>query len=154
MSGKSLNFITHDQLVQQAKRWLEKAHGSKFACGFVLSEFSCRTPEIPDVIGFSADRSILIECKASRADFLRDKRKPHRNYIKVLGNLRYYLTFPHVACVEEISNGWGLLYDIGEGIIEVKESEYFGDDSVKAAEWSILYSIVRRLNLRGYLKDI
>ena len=149
-----MNFITHAQLVEQAKRWLKEAHGSKFACGVVLTEFSCRASEIPDVIGFSADRSILIECKVSRADFLRDKRKPHRNYIKVLGNLRYYLTLPNVACPEDIENGWGLLYATDKKITEVKESEWFTNDSVKAAEWSILYSIVRRLNLRGYLKDI
>jgi len=111
-------------------------------------------PEIPDVIGFSAYRSILIECKVSRADFLRDKRKPHRNYIRALGNLRYFLTLPNVACPEDIKNGWGLLYATDKEITEVKESEYFGDDSVKAGEWSILYSIVRRLNKRGYLKDI
>jgi len=151
---KGLNFITHDDLVQQAKKWLETAHGTKFACGVVLTEFSCRASEIPDVIGFSADRSILIECKVSRADFLRDKNKPHRNYVKKLGNLRYYLTLPNVACPEDIDNGWGLLYATDKNIIEVKESEYFVDDSVKAAEWSILYSIVRRLNLRGLLKDI
>ena len=149
-----MNLITHNQLVKQAKKWLETTHGGKFACGVVLAEFSCRAPEIPDVIGFSADRSILIECKVSRADFLRDKYKPHRNHIKKLGNYRYYLTLPNVACPEDIDNGWGLLYPTDKTIQEVKESEYFGDDSIKAREWSILYSIVRRLNLRGLLKDV
>jgi len=149
-----MNLITHAQLVERARKWLEKVHGNKFACGVVLKEFSCRVSEIPDVIGFSADRSILIECKVSRADFLRDKHKPHRHYIKKLGTLRYYLTLPNVACPEDIENGWGLLYATDKKITEVKESEWFADDSVKAAEWSILYSIVRRLNLRGLLKDI
>ena len=46
------------------------------------------------------------------------------------------------------------MYAFDSRIIEVKESEYFSDDSIKAEEWSILYSIVRRLNLRGLLKDI
>lgn len=151
---KGFNFITHDALVEQAKKWLEEAHGNKFACGFVLAEFSCRASEIPDVIGFNADRSILIECKVSRADFLRDKRKPHRNYIRALGNLRYFLTLPSVACPEDIKNGWGLLYATDRQIEEVKESQYFGDNSVKAGEWSILYSIVRRVRLRGLLVEV
>lgn len=149
-----MNFITHESLVKRAKKWLEDAHGSKFACGVVLTEFNCTLPEIPDVIGFNRDRSILIECKVSRADFQADNRKRHRHYIKKIGNYRYFLTLPNVTCVEEIENGWGLLYATNKKIVEVKESDHFLDDSVKAAEWSILYSIVRRLNLRGLLKDI
>jgi len=103
--SKGLNFITHEQLVKRAKKWLEKAHGNKFACGVVLTECTCWLPEIPDVIGFNADRSILIECKVSRADFKADKKKSCRQHIKQLGNLRYYLTLPHVACPEDIENG-------------------------------------------------
>lgn len=151
---KGLNFITHDMLVAKAKRWLEKSHGNKFACGVVLAEYKSYADEIPDIIGFNSNRSILIECKVSRADFKADSRKSHRHYIKKLGNLRYYLTLPNVACPEDITNGWGLLYASDKKITEVKESEWFADDSVKAAEWPILYSIIRRLALRGYLKEI
>lgn len=152
--ARGLDFITHDQLVQRAKKWLEHAHGNKYACGVVLAEYKCYAPEIPDVIGFNNHHSILIECKVSRTDFKGDKHKSHRQANKHLGNYRYYLTLPHIACPEDIDNGWGLLYPTDKRIIEVKQSEYFADDSVKAAEWSILYSIVRRLNLRGLLKDI
>lgn len=151
---KGFNFITHDALVEQAKKWLKEAHGTKFACGVVLAEFSCRASEIPDVIGFNAERSILIECKVSRADFLADRKKFCRQHNKQLGNYRYYLVLPHVACAEDVDNGWGLLYATDKRIKEVKESEYFGDDSVKAAEWSILYSIVRRVRLRGLLLEV
>jgi len=154
MKNRLVSLITHDDLVQRAKKWLENTHGNKFACGVVLAEYRCYSPEIPDVIGFNSHRSILIECKVSRADFKADKHKPHRNHIKKLGNLRYYLTLPNVACPEDIDNGWGLLYPIGKTIKEIKESEYFGDNSIKAAEWAILYSIVRRLERRGHLKDI
>ena len=146
---KESNFITHAQLVERSKKWLEK-HGGKFACGVVLAEYRCYSPEIPDVIGFNHRHSILIECKVSRTDFKADKKKPCRRHIKQLGSLRYYLTLPHVACAKDIDNGWGLLYATDNRIIEVKKSEYFGGDSVKAAEWSILYSVARRLNLRGW----
>lgn len=149
-----MNLITHNQLVKQAKKWLEKAHGGKFACGVVLAEYNCTLPEVPDIIGFNCRRSILIECKVSRADFKADKCKLHRHYLNGLGNLRYFLTLPNVACPEDIKNGWGLLYATDKRIIELKESEYFSDDGIKAREWAILYSIVRRLNLRGLLKDI
>lgn len=152
--AKGFNLITHDDLVKRAKKWLEKAHASKFACGVVLAEYRCCSPEIPDVIGFNARYSILIECKVSRADFKADIHKPHRQYMKKLGNLRYYLTLPNVACPGDIENGWGLLYATDKRITEVKKSERFLDDGIKAREWSILYSIARRLNLRGLLKDI
>jgi hypothetical protein len=149
-----MKLLTHTDLVERAKNWLEKAHGNKFACGVVLAEYRCYAPEIPDVIGFNNHHSILVECKVSRADFKADKHKSHRHPIKGMGNYRYYLTLPNVTCAEDIDNGWGLLYATDKRIIEVKQSEYFADDSIKAAEWSILYSIVRRVNLRGLLKDI
>lgn len=154
MERGKMNFITHSDLVQRAKRWLEHAHGTKYACGVVLAEYRCYSPEIADVIGFNAHHSIVIECKVSRADFKADRRKAHRRRNNRLGNYRYYLTLPNVACPQDIDNGWGLLYASDKRIAEVKPSEYFADDSVKRAEWSILYSIARRLNLRGLLKDI
>lgn len=152
--AKGLNFITHDDLVKRAKKWLETTHGTKFACGVVLAEFMCTLAEIPDIIGFNDHRSILIECKVSRADFKADQHKSHHHYLSGLGNYRYYLTLPHVACAEDIDNGWGLLYATDKRIMEIKESEYFSDSGIKAKEWSIFYSIVRRLNLRGLLADI
>ena len=146
-----MKLLAHTDLVERAKNWLGKAHGNKFACGVVLAEY-VYAPEIPDVIGFNSRRSIVIECKVSRADFKADKHKTHR--IKGMGNYRYYLTLPNVACAEDIDNGWGLLYATDKRIIEIKQSEYFADDGVKAREWAVLYSIARRLNLRGLLKDI
>lgn len=146
--------VTHSDLVHRGKRWLETTHGSKFACGVVLAEYRCFAPEVPDIIGLNCRHSILIECKVSRADFKADQYKPHRHYTKRLGNYRYYLTLPDVVCPEDIDNGWGLLYATDKQIRVVKEAEYFGDDSVKAAEWTLLYSIVRRVNVRGLLKGI
>lgn len=149
-----MTILTHDDLVTRAKKWLEHAHDSKFACGVVLAEYRCYSPEIPDVIGFSARQSIVVECKVSRGDFKADKHKPHRHQLSSLGNLRYYLTLPNVACPQDINNGWGLLYASDKRITEVKPSEWFGDNSVKVKEWAILYSIVRRLNLRGFLDEV
>lgn len=149
-----VQILTHADLVKRGTNWLKKAHGGKFACGFVLSEYRCYAPEIPDIIGFNSRYSILVECKVSRADFKADKYKNHRHPIKGLGNLRYFLTLPNVACAEDVNNGWGLLYATDKRITEIKPSEYFDDVNVKPHEWSILYSIVRRVNLRGLLHEI
>jgi hypothetical protein len=140
-------------LVRQAKKWLENSHGGKFACGVVLAEFRCTLSEIPDVIGFNNHRSNLIECKVSREDFKADRYKVHRHRYYGLGNYRYYFTLPHVACAEDIDNGWGLLYATDKKVTLIKESELF-NDGVKEKEWSIMYSIMRRLNLRGRLEGI
>ena len=150
MTDKGMNSITHSDLVQRAKRWLEKAQGNKFACGVVLAEYKSYATQIPDVLGFNNQRSILIECKVNRADFLADKNKRHRD----MGNLRYYLTLPNLACPDDIDDGWGLLYATDKTIREVKESEWFADHSLKVAEWRILYSVARRISIRNLLNEI
>ncbi len=144
--------LTHSDLVNRAGRWLETS--SRFRCSVVLREYKCYANEIPDVIGFNKHRSILIECKASRADFLADRNKPHRHYRQKLGAYRYYLVPPHICCPEDVPEGWGLLYLFPNKIIEVKPAINQQDDSVKAAEWSILFSVVRRMQLRHDLNEI
>ncbi len=99
--------MTHDDLIPIAKRWLE---GRK-NCGFVFTEFYSMTSEIPDAIGFQSYESWLVECKASRADFLSDKKKPHRIYPeKGMGRFRYYMCPTDLISVEELPKGWGLIY--------------------------------------------
>lgn len=59
--------MTHQQLVRLAEEWLRR----RYRCGIVLSEQSCASGETPDVIGWKGScRSVVIECKISRADFL------------------------------------------------------------------------------------
>ena len=81
---------SHDELVSRAGRWLRNSCG----CGAVLEELvACtRNGEIPDAVGFRQNGSILVECKVSRSDFLRDRKKPFRNpRAKGVGNWRFYL---------------------------------------------------------------
>ena len=63
--------FTHAELVKRAEHWLMKTVG----CSFCLTELTTSAGEIPDAIGWKNGRSILIECKATRADFLSDKKK-------------------------------------------------------------------------------
>ena len=63
--------MTHETLVQKAVAWLRG-----YGCGVVLSEQSCTSGETPDAIGWKrACHSVVVECKASRADFLVDREK-------------------------------------------------------------------------------
>ena len=148
----NFNLITHDMLVKQAKRWLET--NSKLSCGVVLAEYRCYANSIPDVIGFNADRSIVIECKISRSDFLADKHKPHRGYVNQLGNKRFYFVLPHILSAEDIPEDWGLIYAGDKRVTIVKDAPYHTEPTVKVAEYSILYSIARRANIKGFMNEI
>jgi len=64
--------ITHTEVVKVAAKWLTRNHP------IVITEMACSNEE-PDVIGWSGGISTLIEAKASRSDFLSDKRKSFRS---------------------------------------------------------------------------
>lgn len=154
------SMITHDDLVKRAEKWLSTQRYNKDAkdhipsCGVVLTEFSSFGPAIPDVIGFNHRRSVVIECKVSRGDFLSDQKKPHRGSLKQLGNYRYYLVLPHIVAPEETPEGWGLLYAFDRDIRVSKYAPLHTDPEIRAAEYSILYSIARRVALRELLPEI
>jgi hypothetical protein len=149
-----MQLITHNMLIDQAAKWLSNTQRSDYRCGVVLKEYTCHTNEIPDVIGFSSHRSILIECKVSRSDFQADQKKNHRQSARHLGNLRFYMALPSTVCVEDIPVGWGLLYPSNKRITIVKEPIFDSNPLIKVEEYILMYSIIRRCNLRGYLRDI
>jgi len=98
--------MTHAQLVEAAVHWLR----SKYRCGIVLSEQACCSGEVPDVIGWKGRcRSVVVECKISRADFLADQKKPWRNQPAALGCERFYLTPKDLIDPKELPANWGLL---------------------------------------------
>jgi hypothetical protein len=107
---------SHADLVFRARTWLTNTR----KCAVVLSEVgSWNLSEIPDAIGWTPKgHSILIECKASRADFLRDTEKQSRqdDYFKALGAFRYYFVpaiektgLPVIRPEDELPEGWGVL---------------------------------------------
>ena len=99
--------MTHEALVELAVRWLRSSYG----CGIILSEQACCSGEVPDVIGWKGRcRSVLIEGKVSRADFLADRHKPWRaNPAGALGCERFYLAPAGMISAAELPPGWGLL---------------------------------------------
>lgn len=97
--------MTHAELVGRAVHWL-RGQG----CWVVLTPAGgMHLREIPDAIGWTGRGwSTLIEAKASRSDFLRDQKKPHRLLVG-MGNERWYITPPGLIRRDEVPGGWGLL---------------------------------------------
>ena len=99
--------MTHQQLVHMAEQWLRRC----YRCGIVLSEQSCASGETPDVIGWKDScRSVLIECKISRSDFLSDREKPFRQKPETgMGCERFYLVPQGMITKDDLPRAWGLL---------------------------------------------
>ena len=84
----------------------------------MLYEFATALDENPDVIGWAtAADSVLIECKLTRSDFLRDAEKPvRRNPRTGMGRRRYYLCPAEVIQVKDLPPKWGLLWVTGKQV--------------------------------------
>ena len=99
--------MTHKELVEIGKHWVKFAKG----CNPVFTELgSTHLSEKPDVIGWTPNDCIVVECKISLSDFMADFKKPHRTD-GGLGNYRYYL-IPFYL-LEQVKDkdrkGWGLV---------------------------------------------
>ena len=98
--------LSHPELIMRAERLLRNS----FHCRSILTELVAytRSRETPDVIGWVRNWSILVECKASRADFKADQHKLSRTHIVGLGHWKIYLTVKGLLDELEIPYGWGL----------------------------------------------
>ena len=139
-------WVTHPKLVAMAVAWLRR-----YRCGVVLSEQACVSGEMPDAIGWKkACHSVLVECKASRADFLADAVKPWRQRPETgVGAERYYLAPPGLISMEELPTGWGLLEAKGREVETVRRSA----KNFRAAwgfqcEMNLLLASLRRVEVR------
>lgn len=103
----------HAFLIVQSTQWLQKK------CSVVITDLVTGAGEIPDAIGWKNGHSILIECKASRADFLADRHKPfRRESVRGMGDGRYFCVPKGMIQVEELPQGWGLLEWTGKKLKE------------------------------------
>ena len=138
----------HALLVSKAVHWLR----SNYKCGVILSEQYCATGEVPDVIGWKGFcRSVLIECKVSRADFLADADKPFRlNPQEGMGCERFYLAPAGVIRRENLPKHWGLLELRAREIYLVAKPGRVDLRSQGALmkEMNLLLSSLRRVELR------
>lgn len=149
--------MKHKELVEIGFKWLRKR------CGAVFKEITTANRETPDVIGFMSGESILIEVKVSRSDFLRDKKKYHRGTsAKGMGRYRFYLCPEGLIKKEDLPYYWGLLWVNSKGKVEIIHNPYCrnptgniysgGFDCDIEAEHRFMYSILRRMSVKGMIK--
>ncbi|HKW74684.1 MAG TPA: hypothetical protein VJN64_04095 [Terriglobales bacterium] len=140
--------MTHAQLVHMAEEWLRRS----YRCGIVLSEQSCAGGETPDVIGWKGKcRSVLIECKISRADFLADREKPFRqDAAQGMGCERFYLAPQNLIRVDELPKSWGLLEAKGRAISIAAKPARTSQRSETGLMWemNLLLASLRRVEVR------
>ena len=157
----NITSISHSYLVHAGAAWLRR---QGFA--IVTTELATTaTREIPDVIGFRASCSAVIEVKCSRSDFLRDRNKPHRQS-GGLGVYRFFLSQPGIVEAYDLPPKWGLLHLDGRSIRRVLAPRgnlwapydssgqgtstwsAFQHETNLAQERHVLYSIARRLSIK------
>ena len=106
----------HDALVDKGKRFLKS-----MGCGVIFGDpWNCpAVDETPDVIGWYDGNSFLIECKASRADFLADAKKSFRaNPNLGMGDWRFYMCPEGVIQPEELPQHWGLIWIKNDRVVK------------------------------------
>lgn len=139
--------VTHAQLIKLAENWLRSRR-----CHIVLSEQTASSREVPDVIGWRSDcRSVVIECKISRADFYADQRKSVRlNPQLGMGSERYYFTPKKMIRSDELPPGWGLLEACHTEIVLSVHSRPRSQRSEAGlmAEMQLLLASLRRVEVR------
>ncbi len=138
----------HARLVEHAVHWLR----TRYRCGVILSEQYCATGEVPDVIGWKGFcRSILVECKVSRADFLADADKPFRRSPEEgMGCERFYLAPAGMIRRVELPRHWGLL-EVRSREVHMTVKPGRVDQRSPAAlmkEMNLLLASLRRVELR------
>ncbi len=154
--------FTHMKLVESAYRWVLK----NSSCGVAFKELNTTAcnGEYPDVIGFGAwGHSVLIECKTSRSDFHADKKKMFRQYpSQGMGTQRFYCCPTNLLKVEDLPEGWGLIYINERFKATCVHSPYKGNINERhggfeknlKAEHGLMYSALRRLHIRGRIDEI
>jgi len=115
----------------------------------VLYEFATPADENPDVIGWAPGAgSVLLECKLSRSDFLKDATKAvRRNPRAGMGQRRYYLCPLDLIQLEDLPPKWGLLWATRGQVIVKREARGHPERNL-VAEVRFLSSMLRRAQLR------
>lgn len=147
------NGLTHSKIIEYSRKVLKRA-GMRWKCGITVSELSTINSEIPDILGFYSGGASLIEAKASRNDFLNDKKKPFRmNPETGMGNYRFYACPTGLIKENELPNKWGLIYVSEKGRCVVKVKPEWQKSNTRA-EHMFMYSMLRRIVLYHNSQEI
>jgi hypothetical protein len=138
-----LGSMQHSTLVSLGVRWLSRQ------CSVVLYEFAAAGGENPDVMGWATGAdSILIECKLTRSDFLRDSAKAARKISSAgMGRRRYYLCPTGIIQVKDLPARWGLLWAEKGQVTMVREARGCPERNL-VAEVRFLSAMLRRAQIR------
>ena len=142
---KNKKGLTHSDLVKKGIKWIRSQNGKNWNAPISFGEVVSAGMETPDVMGFSSSSSTLIECKVSKSDFNRDKKKMFRSIPqKGMGNYRLYMCPTGLISEEELPDSWGLIYvsDGGKANLIVKPKSQYCN---LQAEHAYMYSIMRRI---------
>jgi hypothetical protein len=132
-----LRGFTHRHLVTLAARWLrDRQH-----CSVIITEMTTYARETPDAIGWHGHQSTLIECKASRDDFMANRNK---NSGPGMGHYRLFLMPQGLVTPSEVPDGWGLLEWDGR-MIRTIVSAHARKDYSRDDELLLLLSAIRRV---------
>lgn len=157
----------HDQLVQEARRYLVDT----LSCGFAFAEMHADAGEVPDAIGWkNASSTVLIECKTNRSDFHSGLKKPHRQNPSVgVGLFRLYMAPTGLLEPEDLPPKWGLIeVDVYDGQLRsirkhgpsgplrkwTSQPEWMHSHRHKQGEKEMLYSALRRFEIRGLIPEV
>lgn len=151
---------SHKELVMQADKWL-KSQGWTIVIRDCFRAY-VDTGEQPDVIAWrnAGTVSVVVECKASRSDFLADKNKAFR-VTGGMGDWRFIFCPTGVVTTDDLPSGWGLLHFDGRSVrkahgyptnVSWRTGKPF--DGNKACESQLLASALRRFAVRHQLDTI
>ena len=139
--------FTHEQLEHAGARWLARV-GFWWTCKRIAIEPSSPCLERPDVIGFAYGNTHVIECKTSRADFLRDFRKKWRTEgEKPMGSYRWWLCEEGLITWDDLAGSDdGLLWITAGGDIKVIRYPVQRADEERnmVGEFYILYTLLNK----------
>lgn len=154
--------LSHAQLVEAAYKWVLRETRCQVA--FKEAKTVAASGEEPDVIAFGAfGMSIVIECKASRADFLADAKKIFRQYPEMgMGRKRYYCCPENLLTQNELPRLWGLVYvsaETGKSWVAYDPGDEMGGierlfERNINAEMAVMYSALRKMSFYGGLKGV
>ncbi len=136
-----------------------------------VHEYEQFTEEIPDVWAWVQNKklkampygahTIQIECKASRSDFLSDKKKMTRQKPEQgAGRVRWYYCAPDICEPSEVPENWGLVIPVGTNRHKylVKPKPIIQNDVGHRRDFNILRRIAQEykwwnLELKNQLDD-
>lgn len=148
MPKSSRDEAKHAQLIARAVEWLRR----RYKCGIILSEQYCATGEVPDVIAWKGHcKSVLVECKVSRADFLADAGKSFRQKPEEgMGSQRFYMATTGMIGAGELPKHWGLLEVRGRDVrMAVKPGRVdLRSEAGLMKEMNLLLASLRRVEVR------